>query len=489
MFVLVLVVAFAFPRCGAGESNFIWFVSPSSVLSGGNATSPCGETADTPCSRMEDILVPGEAGECVLPNPETAGTNSTTFVLLQGVHTVRRLCFRQWNHLSIVGLAGTVVIVQGQAAPAEDIRGVLAFDNCSNVIIANLGFSNIPPAFAGIHFKSSSVVAVEGSTFRPSAVGSMGIFVENPQGLTLVSSCIFMGSGAPVQRVKGIDIAYGASQRGGTGFTAADPVLCAASRDLSATIYIRNSQFSNFYSSSGSTVSNDDLFSYGHANALAAAVRGVYRTNVCGQTVTLFNNSFSSNVMVGGSTVVFLFEASTKGNKAIINGNTFSGNVASYGAGVALYFWTKSAENLASIISSVFEFNYAQVEGGAVFAGFFSADVSNILIVETCSFKQNFAPYGSAVYIINSPHYFAPPENIRDLVQPPLVEVVFNANNFIANAIFPGSIGIVTLVRIDATFSGSRCVYCYSVFVAMPCIMCSVQEVSVHAWVEYTECM
>ena len=458
MLVLLLVVAFTFPRCGAGESNLLWFIGPSSALSGDNSTSPCGETVDNPCRRLDDILIPVEAGECVLPSPATAGTNSTTFVLLQGVHKVRRLCFRQWSHLSIVGLADTVVTVQGESAPSGDIRGVLAFDNCSNVIIANLGFSSMPPGYAGIHFKSSSVVAVEGSQFMPSSVASIGIFVDNPQGLTIVSSCIFMGTGAKVQGLTGIDVAHGAFQK-----STVDHALCTASRNISATTYIRNSQFSNFYSTSSGSASNAGLFSYNHVKTAAAAVRVVYRANVCRQTVTLFNNSFSSNVMVDGSTVVFLFEASAKGNQAIISGNTFFENIAAYGAGLSFYFWTNSAENLGRIISSVFELNYAQVEGGGVFAGFFSTDTSNKLIVEACSFKQNFAPYGSALYITNSPHSRDPPEDIRDSAQPPLVEVVFNGNNFNGNAAFgSGSVGVVTLVRIDATFSGSRCGYNFS---------------------------
>lgn len=454
MLVLLLVVAFSFPSSCAGKSDLLWFISPSSALSVDNVTFPCGGTFDNPCRRLDDVLVPTEAGECVLPSPETAGTNSTIFVFLQGVHNVRRMCFRQWSNLSIVGLAGAIATVQGEAAPTGDIRGVLAFDNCSNVVIANLRFSGMPPGYAGIHFKSSRIMTIEGSHFMPSAVASMGIFVDNPQGLTIVSSCIFKGTGEQVQALRGIDVVHGAIQGNTT-----DTAFCNASRIDSATTYIQNSQFSNFYSTSSGSQSNAGLFSYNRAKTAAAAIRVVYRTNICGQTVTLVKNSFSSNVMVDGSTVVFLFDVSAKGNQAIIDGNTFSENVAAYGAGLGFYFWKNSAENLARIVRSVFEINYAQVEGGGVFAGFFSTDTSNILVVEMCTFKQNFAPYGSAMYITNSPHYHNPPENIRDSAQPPLVEVVFNGNNFNGNAaFFSGSIGVVTLVRIDATFSGSRCV-------------------------------
>lgn len=459
MLVLLFVAAFSFSHCSAEESNLLWFISPSSALLVDNATFPCGETADAPCRRLDDILFPVEAGECVLPSQETAGTNSTTFVFLQGVHKVRPLCFRHWNNLSIIGLADTVVIVQGESAPTGDIRGVLAFDNCSNVVITNLGFSDIPPGYAGIHFKSSQIMTVEGSHFMPSAVASIGILVENPQGLTMVSSCIFMGTGAQVQGLRGIDILLGAFQS-----MTNDPTLCTVSRIAAATTYIRNSQFSNFYSNSGSA-SSAGLLSYNQAKTAAAAVRVLYRTNVCGQTVAFLNNSFSHNVMFDGSTVIFVFEASTKGNQAIINENTFYENSAAYGAGLGFYFWTNSAENLARIIGSVFESNNAQMEGGGVFAGFFSTDTSNKLIVETCTFKQNFAHYGSAMYISNSPHYRDPPDDIRDSAQPPLVEVVFNSNNFNSNAAyFGGSIGVVTLVRIDATFSGSRCVVFIGVY-------------------------
>ena len=447
----IVVIFFAVVLPIQSEETAIWYFGSSDTSNVSSNPQLCGKTRDVPCTDINVIF--GFQFSCAKPNNFTAGRNSTRIVFLQGVHNLFPVCFKEWNNVEIVADQGARPQINSRLASA---LGVFSFENCVNVSVYGLEFDTVPVGRSALYFFETEDVYVSNCRFVLSFIATVGINLQSIAGSVIISENTFIGNITEVQPIRGIIV----SQRH-VGQTEAGKVnlsLCEQSQLMQSKLYIVNCTFKGLtVQLFDPSVHDDDLYSYSKASGVGCAIQMTLDSNICGQEFAVNNNLFEDIVAIGGSSVLVTFRRYSSGNAVGFFGNSFKNNRASYGGGVGIFHWSNTMNNSVSIQKSVFSDNEAVVEGGAVFCVFLSKYSSNQLHVESSQFLNNSALYGAACHIANAPYFIDPPNDISDLVAPPLVKVYVTNCFFLYNYhLSPASLGVVVFTRIDMSLTGDK---------------------------------
>jgi hypothetical protein len=433
---------------GSLEENTVWYFG---ALVANASLDPlvCGKTRDTPCADLSVVF--GFQAECMMPTNFTAGSDSTTIVLLPGIHSMHPVCFSGWKNLSIIAEDGACI--DGRLGPGS-AQGLLSFENCVNIRLQGLDFHYIPIGRSGVYVRETTNVIVSACNFLLSAKASSGINLQFPSGIVVMMMCRFVGNVTDDDKpeVTGILVSWS------TGLTVEQSNVsqCSLSGRIKSRLSIENCSFNGLIVKRVDTTSSNDFSSF-KTSTFGSAIDMKFGATTCGQDVLLNSNHFEDIVAVGGSSLLILFESYSIDNTVYIFDNYFKNGRASYGGGIGIFHWSGTVNNSVFIQESTFVNNAGLVEGGGLFCVFLSKHSSGQLHIEGSHFSNNSASIGAAVYIANTPFFFESPQDLSELLRPPFVNVYVISSSFVNNhPVSPSSIGIVVVTHIEMYLTGNN---------------------------------
>ena len=429
------------------SDNVAWFIGGQNHPNASADVTTCGRRALLPCINLSAVL------EVYNINNTSCATNqgnwlSTTVIFLSGTHVIPTLCFFRWNNLTIRGEDNANVTIRGEGNASILSDGIgnngsgnvlFNFVNGSNITVINLHFSVTVAERVALLFENSSDVSVINCTYHLPARNSKGININQPQRSVIVQGCMFRGGLLHEEKSEGLHIIYG---------------------EGISTVRIEECDFKEFFISAPIMPKQKNLY---RAHRIGQALVLNFSVSSTGQNASVSRCHFMENFVYSGSTFLIVFHSTSTLNNVYISECQLIGNVNLYG-GVGIYYWGETHNNNVSINDSIFSDNLAFLEGGGVFAAFLSPNVTNLLTIGHCIFKNNTANEGAAMHLFNSPMWSAHAVDIRnELVSVNIINCSFTSNTALGDnssvVIAVGTEGIINAVRIRLFLSKTKYVH------------------------------
>ena len=418
----------------ANANDFTWFIGGPDHPNSSANVAECGQTAETPCTNLSVVLAVSEVFDvngtnCALSTDEGNRT-STTVIFLSGTHVVPTLCLFNWSNVYVQG-EDDVSIVPEKIGD----YGLFTFYNSSNITIVNLNFVVNISGRAALLFENNTDVTILNCMYSLLEKSSRGIIFKQPQGKVVVKGCTFRGGLS-----RGV-----LSPVGSRGLY----VICG---EGSSNFTIEDCNFKHFYAD---TAPNQESFY--SASGVGQGLVLLFNEVSTRHHVEVSGCLFTDNSVHSGSTLLIIFDSTSQQNSVLISESQFIRNLNLYGT-VGIFYWRLPANNSVTIRDSTFISNTAHLEGGGIFAAFLSQHVTNLLIIDNCTFENNKANEGAALVLFNSPTWFNQTAGIRnELVSVNIRGCTFTNNTAVGSSfVNVGTEGIIDALRIKLFFTNSK---------------------------------
>ena len=284
-------------------------------------------------------------------------------------------------------------------------------------------------------FENNTDVTILNCMYSLLEKSSRGIIFKQPQGKVVIKGCTFRGG----------------LSRGELSPVGSRGLYVICGEGLSD-FTIEDCNFKHFYAD---TVPNQESFY--SASGVGQGLALLFNEVSTRHHVEVSGCLFTDNSVHSGSTFLIIFDSTSQQNSVLVSRSQFIRNVNLYGT-VGVFYWRLPANNSVTIRDSIFISNTAHLEGGGIFAAFLSQHVTNLLIIDNCTFENNKANEGAALVLFNSSTWFNQTAGIRnELVSVSIRGCTFTNNTALSSSfVNVGTEGIIDALRIRLFFINSK---------------------------------
>ena len=270
-----------------------------------------------------------------------------------------------------------------------DIKFVGCSTNFSSTTLADQTF----PLTAGLYITDSTNITIRRVSVRKS--NGTGLMFIRTYGYVEILNCTFEQN-----KVNAGHLAMG----GGLYIELSDPV---AGTDHYSKYNVTNSRFQNNNCTSSLFLEKVSDWRYNHQTKFVrgGGINLSFQENACNNIIVIEDCEISENSAASGSGLLVHFENSAQNNTLVVENSSFSNNTSKHhSGGIGIYF------NKSDIRQTTVQFqgctikqNKARQYGGGARIHTHLRDQqtrsTGIVSFSNCSFEQNEAYYGSAVYV------------------------------------------------------------------------------------------